>query len=89
MNRLYKFSSPGAKWKYPKEECHVLKGDRVRTKSAEQVMEEARRAASDYIRRSTVRGRRRGPGLWGLVLAGAGAAAVGIACLALYLAHML
>lgn len=66
------------------EAIFVLKEDHVRSKSADQVMEEARRAAADYIRRSTVGGRRRGGArVLPVVIAAAGAAA-GLAWLTLH-----
>lgn len=68
------------------EAIFVLKEEYVRSRSAEQVMREARRAADEYLRRNGAPRRRAGR-IWGAALTAA-VLAVGIAWLALRLFAM-
>lgn len=71
------------------EAIFVLKEDYVRRRGADQVLEEARRAAGDYLRRSGAAKKRPAQRLWGAVLAAAGVLAAGVAWLTLRLAGIL
>ena len=70
------------------EAIFVLREDYARERSAEQVVEEARRAAGEYLQKNGAGRKRPGERLWGAVIAAAGALAAGIAWLTLHFASV-
>lgn len=66
------------------EAIFVLREDWLKKRSAEQVIEEARRAAGEYLARGGGGQRRPGERLRGLLYAAAGALAAGVAWLTLH-----
>ncbi len=68
------------------EAIFVLRDEYVKERGADQVMEEARRAAADYLRKNGAPARRPSKGLWAMALGTFGALAAGIAWLVYHLA---
>ncbi len=66
------------------EAIFVLREDYLKQRSADQVMEEARRTAGEYLRQCATGSKRRGGRLWGAILAAVGAGTAGLVWLAFH-----